>query len=52
MQYDLDVLNDFKDVKDLKDFYTMYSFLFPTYAYCKTFHCSYCRSEFCSAYCL
>lgn len=37
MQYDLDVLNDFKDVKDLKDFYAMYSFLFPTYAYRKNF---------------
>lgn len=37
MQYDLDVLNDFKDVKDFKDFYAMYSFLFPTYAYRKNF---------------
>lgn len=37
MQYDLDVLNDFKDVKDLNNFYAMYSFLFPTYAYRKNF---------------
>lgn len=37
MQYDLDILNDFKDVKDFKDFYAMYSFLFPTYAYRKNF---------------